>query len=234
MNYTRILFTIALAGVTMPFYAMKRDATHVLKISKNKQKKTYQEKLAAAKCWITKELSCYANSDWEDNPDIRELYDMYLGRVARIALKSPDMPDLEKLENLYGDYRYEFRKKIIISLVDSGVNPNHVIYQRQTALEESIEKKDVEFAQFLLKAGAKPSQKDIVLVQRSSSKAIKGLFFDDLMFSIFLLLHNNLLALKEEGSEKKIKCILPSDVIYTIIEKLLLYKKSHYLQGALQ
>lgn len=81
-------------------------------------------------------------------------YKQYNEMVAELALHT-DMPNYEKLEYLIGDNYWQKRKEIITFIIDSEkINPNNIIYQNITPLEESAIHNDLIFTDYLLQKGA--------------------------------------------------------------------------------
>jgi len=105
----------------------------------------------------------------------------YNHEVAQIALTAGDeMCNLKKLKYLRGDFYYENRKKIICNIINNikveNFDPCTICYYTDNPLIESIVQKDVEFTKYLLRSGAKPSEKEIQKLKRFPSSEIAELF----------------------------------------------------------
>lgn len=82
-------------------------------------------------------------------------------RANFIIWNSGDLlSDNEKLNHLFGDGYFNCRKEIIEKMMSKGIHPNDIKYQTDlNPLYEALDRKDKQFARFLLQHGATLDEK---------------------------------------------------------------------------
>ncbi len=128
---------------------------------------------------LQEDLSCC--QQWSRERD--EAFSRYHSSNAQIVFGAGHwMSDLAKLHYICGDHLYQERKKIIIKMIFEGIDPNQIEYGFYTALAESLDYEDTDFAYFLLRNGAvfnaktiekaqrKPAFKELVLSYKNQTK----------------------------------------------------------------
>lgn len=141
----------------------------------------YKEQLIQAKEDLTKDLAKINSKTFEEQADryfcIKYAYKTYYDKIAKIANNANNMSKEEKLNCLIGNDRYQQRKALIISMITQDqIDPNTIIYQDKTPLDESIELNDIGFTRYLLRNGATPNALIIKKGKESSSQDIRNLF----------------------------------------------------------